>query len=167
MWTILNQSSASISVSDIPIPQTLLPNTSGQFLVRDVMTSNTLQANLANGALVVTQMGTFGPSEEWLPVQYPVYNGTISQNGQSNIFTMEPFTNGELYVNVTAISGTLTLSYQQYDGTTFYPATALVTITTTGAQAPVSVAWLGFAGRVTWTISASGSATIMATLDVK
>ncbi|MCL6442453.1 MAG: hypothetical protein K6T83_03140 [Alicyclobacillus sp.] len=167
MWTVLNQSNASIPISDIPIPQTLEPNESGKFLPRDVMSSLALQTNLANGSLVVTEMGSLAPSEGWLPVSFPVNNGEVLRDGQSPTFTTAMYREGTLYVNVTDLSGTLTLGYQQFDGTTYYPDTTLVTINATGPQTPIQISSLGFAGRVTWTLSSGGSATFDATLNVR
>lgn len=163
-WTILNQSAAAISVNDIPEPQELLPNTSGQFLLADILSSLTLSVNLALGALVVTSMGAFGPAGPWAPVTYPLWTQTTSQtqSGNSLLVTTGTYSAATLLVNTSALVGTLTFAWSPYDGTNFYPAQTLLTVSATGSQAPVSIPIAGPCGRLSWTIASGDSATFTA-----
>ncbi len=161
MWTILNQSSAAITVNDIPDPQELLANTSATFELADVTTSRTLAQNLAIGALVVTNMGTLSPAGPWAPVTYPVWTNTGSQtqDGQSPLFTTGVYSAGTILTNVTAVTGTLTLLWQPSDGINDYPAQTLVSATAIGLLPPTSIPLAGVCGRLTFTLSSGGSAT--------
>lgn len=164
MWTILNQSSAAITVNDIPDPQELLANTSGDFELADVTTSRTLAQNLALGALVVTNMGTLSPAGPWAPVTYPVWTNTSNQtqNGQSPYFTTGVYSAGTLLANVSAVTGTLTFLWQPFDGINEYPAQTIASVTATGPLAPTSIPLAGVCGRLTFTLSSGGSATFSA-----
>ncbi len=166
MWTIGNQTSASISVKDIPIPQDLLPYSSGQFEVTDVLTSKTLAENIASGALVVTNFGTFAPGGPWLPVTYPLH--PLAQeiiSGQSVPVTVGVFSQGKILLNVTALTGTLSIAWQEYDGTTYYPiGTEIAAISAVGVYAaPFSD--YGIAGRMAWTLT--GTATFSLALQMR
>lgn len=166
MWTLLNQTGADIVVSDIPMEQTLSPYGSGEFLLRDVLSSRVLAQNLANGTLVVTSMSSFSPVESWAPVTYVANDGSaqVTAAGQTNAFTLGVFGSAVLYVDVSQISGTLTLSYAEFDGQTDYPAQSLLSTTATGPQTPTPIASLGLSGRILWSLSAGGSATFRAML---
>lgn len=168
MWIIYNQSNAALSVNDIPEPQEVLSNTSASFSVSDVTTSHILAENIANGALVVTSFGTFGTAGPWLPVTYPVHlSGAELQDGYSNPVTVGVFTQGQLLLNVTAISvgGSLEIGWQEWDGAAYYPASILISSVT--ATGPISVPFstYGIAGRATWTVS--GSATFSLLLQMR
>lgn len=157
-WTILNTSTASINVTDIPIPQELLPNTSAVFHPTDVLTSRILGENLGNGSLCITNFGTFGASNgAYYPVTYPLVGmTTISTNGASNPFTVGVFRQGTLMVNVESLSsgGSLTLSWEDFDGETYYPVGTVGEVTEAGAYV-FSLQEYGIAGRVSWQVSGS------------
>jgi len=154
-WTLYNSSSASIAVNDIPIPQTILPYTSATFQAQDVISSLTLNSNLANGALCVTNFGSFDVGGPWLPVTYPAHaSAQETQNGNSLTFTMGVFQQGKLLLNVTAISvgGSIAIGWEDFDGTTYYPNQTEITAVTVIGQTPATFTQYGIAGRLTWTI---------------
>jgi hypothetical protein len=157
-WTIQNNSTASINVTDIPIPQELLPYTSAQFAPSDVLTSRILGENLGNGSLCVTNFGTFGTADGvFYPLTYPLLPmGAISTNGGSAPVTMGVFQEGTLMANVLSVSsgGSLTLAWEDYDGTTYYPVGTVGTIDSAGAQV-FALSEYGTAGRLTWMVSGS------------
>ncbi len=169
MWTLLNQTNADIVVTDIPEEQTIAANNTASFLVRDILTSRILSQNLGNGALVVQSMASFGPADAWLPVTYVANAGTVqvTQNGNSLTYTTGVYSDGMLYVNASQLAGTLTLSWQSYDGASWYPAQQVASITTTGAQAPASIPMPGLAGRLVWALSSGGTATFRAMLFLR
>ncbi len=164
MWTILNQSQATITVNDVSEPQEMLPNTSAAFPLSDVLSSLTLSKNLAEGALVATSMQSFAPGGPWAPVTYPLWTQTTSQtqNGDSFYVTTGVYSAGTLLANVSAITGTLTLLWQPFDGVNEYPAQTLVSATATGSLAPTSIPLAGVCGRLAWMLSSGGSATFSA-----
>ncbi len=162
-WTILNSSTASINVTDIPIPQELLPNTSAMFNPSDVLTSRILGENLANGSLCVTNFNTFGTSSgSFYPVTYPILTETtLTTNGSSAPVTVGVFSQGSLMVNVSNLSsgGSVTFAWEDYDGITYYPIGTIGEVTSNG---PVvfSVDEYGMAGRVKWTVVGSAECSV-------
>lgn len=166
MWTIDNQTSASISVKDIPIPQDLLPYSSGQFEVADVLTSKTLAENIASGALVVTNFGTFAPGGPWLPVTYPIH--PLAQeiaSGNSVPITVGVFSQGKILLNVTALTGTIAIGWEEYDGTTYYPVGTQIAAVSATSTYIASLSDYGIAGRMTWTLT--GTATFSLALQMR
>lgn len=166
MWTISNQTSASISVKDIPIPQDLLPYSSGNFEASDVLISNTLAENIASGALVITNFGTFAPGGPWLPVTYNIH--PLAQelaSGNSSPVTTGVFTQGRILLDVTELSGTISIGWEDYDGTSYYPTVTEITAISSTGQYTTPFSNYGIAGRMIWTLT--GTATFGLKLQMK
>src|SRR5579875_3311371 len=155
MWSILNNSGASISVNDVPVPQEILPYQTATFEAADVLTSRTLAENIANGSLCVVDFGSFAQGGSFLPVTYPIHPlATETTNGTSNPVTMGVFSQGLLMLNVTALTAgsSLSIGWEAFDGATYYPVeTEIANVTSVGAQA-MPFSQYGIAGRFTWMI---------------
>ncbi len=164
MWNIQNVSSGSIAVNDIPIPQTILPYQSVAFFSSDVLHSRVLSENIASGALVITNFGSFAPGTLWLPLTYVVHPmASETQSGQSLPFTMGVFSQGTLLLNVSAITGSLNIGYEEYDGTAYYPlGTDILNVTATGPQNPVAFSSYGICGRFVWTLTGTATFSLIA-----
>ena len=159
-WTVANATASPIEVQDVGDPQTILAQGSAEFLFQDFLTSRTLQEQIGAGALCVVSMGDFAPFARIAPVTYPLHpSATEIQNGNSNPVTLAPFQAGTLFLNVTAVGtgGSVAISFEPWDGTTYYPAESVI-----AAVSAVSATMQGFfpvgapiAGRFTWTIAGS------------
>lgn len=155
-WTVYNTTANSINVTDIAIPQEIGPFSSAQFEVADFLSSRILAETIATGGLCVTSYGDFMPSNGWMPVTFPVHPlGQEIQNGQSPPYSIAPFSGGMLYLNITAINGSLSISWQPFDGEAYYPAVSLVDAVTGVTQTVQPFTQQGIAGRFIWTVSGS------------
>lgn len=155
-WTIYNASTASINVTDIAQPQQILPATALEFEFADVMQSRVLAQNIALGALVVTACGDYGPmTGPVAPVTYSVHAlQQESQDGNSGPFTMAPFSDGLLLLNVTALGSgsSVAIGFEPWDGATYYPAVSAVAAQTVVGPVTQTFKPAGIAGRFTWTV---------------
>lgn len=161
-WTVQNVSQASVTVYDVPDPQTIAPGAYAEFQVRDFLNSLTLARNVASGALCVVSYGDFTPMAQWAPVTYqanPSPTTDITTNGYSLPFTLAPFSAGTVLLNVTALGtdGSVAIGFQAYDGTSYYPQQAVIAAQTASGAIVQPFAPQGIAGRLTWTVSVSAT----------
>jgi len=93
-----------------------------------------------------------------------LYTGTVTQAGQSSPFNVDGWIEAQIFIDVTAASGTLSLSVETGpDSEDFYPKhTVISDITTTGKVSPVKLTNFGKWLRLKWDISAGGSFTFKA-----
>ena len=160
MATLLNTTSATILVTDVYPSITWAPNTSA--VVPDSMLpqSSQIAQQMATGALVLTSAPVLPYGQGPLVFTYHASNLETASNASPTSFTVLPFSSVRVYLNVTQVSGTLTVSWQESPdgGTTWYPATQLWSVTASGLQTP-QVINPGDTVRFPWTISSGGSAT--------
>lgn len=171
-WTIQNVSLDTIATTDTPIPLTWV---AGQILlvpITYVTGSAQIAQAIQNQQLCVVAYGAATPQRAWGPLTY-VIQGTagtgalapvaLTQSGASPPLTTGLWTTGTLLVNVVTLAtdSSLTLALQAWDGAVYYPAQSLGSaITTVGAQLLVA-APPPIAGRLTWTVTGSGSWTLL------
>ena len=93
-----------------------------------------------------------------LPVTYNVHPLAAEiQSGESNPLTMGVFSEGKILLNVTALTGTLAIGWQDFDGTNYYPViTEIAAVSSVGAYTAV-FSDPRLAGRFVWTLT--GTAT--------
>lgn len=161
MWTVLNGTSSSINVTDIPGDAVqILPYQSALFDFRDIEQSRILAENIGNGSLAVTSFGTFAEGGPWLPITYPVHPlATETQDGHSQLLTVGVFSVGKVLLNVAsvdaALSSSIEVGWEEFDGTDYYPAQTILATTTQPGLTPLDFNDYGIAGRFSWTIVGS------------
>lgn len=171
-WTVQNVSQDTITVTDTPIPVSWVPGQIQTLPLAYFLHSAQLSQAVQNMQLCVVSYGAFAPLPAFAPLTFPVLGAlsatgltpvTLTQNGQSAPLTLGPFSQGSVLMNVSALTSaaSLTLAFQAWDGTVYYPAQAVGSaISTTG---PVAVAWdpPTLAGRFQWTVTGSVTLTLL------
>jgi hypothetical protein len=171
-WTISNETNNSVAVTDIPNPITIGPSESASLDPTDVLNSNILATNLAEGGLCITSFGAFGMSPgTFYPITYLVHaSATEIQTGESAPFTLAPYSSCIGLINITEIlSGSISIGMQYYDGTVYYGATQIMPSSgvysapgqysvpifnqSNGCQAPAAKFLWTVAGQVTFTLT--------------
>lgn len=168
-WTVLNQSTAAIPVSDIPVPQTVQAGATADFEIADVLSSRTLAENIGGGALVVVACGDYAPFDRMAPVQYEVHaSGTETQTGTSDYVTTAGYTSGQVLLNITAlgVGTTLTITFEPFDGTTTYPDQSVIAVQSATGPVFQAFAPIGIAGRFKWTLGGTNPSATFSLLYV-
>ena len=172
MWTVQNVSQDTVTVTDTPIPVTWMPGQQQTVPMADFLHSAQLGQAVQNQQLCVVSYGTFQPLPRFAPLTYVVVGtvtatglqpATLTTNGQGAPLTLAPFASGEVLLNVTTLTSgsSLAVNFEGWDGAVYYPTEpVLAAVTAPGA---VQAGWppSGVAGRFTWTVVGSVTASLL------
>lgn len=160
MATLLNTTSATIQVTDVYPAVSWAPNSSATVPDTMLPQSTQIAQQMATGALVLTAAPVLPYGQGPLTLTYHALGQETGSNAAPTSFTVLPFASVRVYLNVTQINGTLTVSWQESPdgGTTWYPSTVLWTTSSVETPNPLTIN-PGDTVRFPWTLSPGGSAT--------